>query len=372
MPVNELMERLGRYEQSDRKFVASGKLWPNGEFSVGYARVNEEVTAEENRSFHEGGRYLTGEELDARLAAMLELLDEVERFYSMHAQLACSGLSLSNVWNSHELLEKTKNGLKGLSGYGTKMLRSACYLLEQRLGNDDVVMVTLTVPRLDRVQRVRLAQGWGQLTSRLVQWLSRALVRAGRTPVVAGCVEVQTRRLKNSGEGYLHLHLVCPAHSNTGGVWAIQASALRTWWKQAIERVVGCTLTRLPRIETAIVEKSVEGYLGKYLSKGTGEELEAFIGDCGVEAVPGQWWFMSAPMREAVKSGMRSGKNAGALLDAAVNHLLEMGTGEGFEYIRHIDCLMGDRLVTVGYVGRLSPDLAQELRDMLEQLRDGG
>lgn len=122
----------------------------------------------------------------------------------------------------------------------------------------------------------------------------------------------------------------------------------------------------MPRVETAIVQKSVEGYLGKYLSKGTGDELAAFIGDLGESAVPGQWWLMSSRLREAVKSGTKQGTNAGSILDALVNYLLEQGDGEGFEYIRHIDCVMGDQAKTVGYVGRLDRSLADEVRAMLD------
>lgn len=360
-----MRERMGTYAARDRKWVASGRVWPNGEFSVGYARVGEESTFEDEWGWTNRSRGLTPDELDERLAATLEYLEAVEGFYSMHAELAASGLTLSNVWNSHKPAPASKNGLKGMTGYGTKMLRSACYLLEDRLGHDDCVMVTLTVPTLGREARRKLALEWGRLTNRLVQWLSRELVKAGRTPAIVGCVEIQTGRLEKYRQGYLHLHLVCPAHANTGGTWAVDAKKLRAWWANSLERVIGCKLPNLPRIETALVEKSVEAYLGKYLSKGTGAELEQFIGDLGENAVPGQWWFMSAPMREAVRSGTKSGRNAGELLDALVNHLLSQGTGEGFEYVRHIDCMLDGKPVTVGWVGRLSRELADEVRAML-------
>jgi len=123
----------------------------------------------------------------------------------------------------------------------------------------------------------------------------------------------------------------------------------------------------LPRVETAIVEKSVEGYLGKYLSKGTGDDLDAFIGDLGSDCVPAQWWFASAPMKAAIKRGTATGRNCGALLDSLVNHLLEEGTGSGFEYIRHVDCDFNGLPVTVGYVGRLSPELRAEVFVMLDK-----
>lgn len=362
---NTLRSGVGTYVQGRPIIAASGRLWPNGEFSLGYSRVGQESEEGQEWAWTAPERWLSSDELDARLEAMHELLDEMQNFYQKSGELAASGLTLSNVWNPHRQPTPTKNGLKGLTGHGAKMLRSACYLLEERLGKEDCVMVTLTVPTVDAAARRLLARRWGQITNRLVQYLSRELLRAGRTPAIAGCVEIQSRRLESSGQAYLHLHLVCPAHANTGGCWAVQAGALRTWWASCLERVIGCSLPSLPRVETAIVEKSVEGYLGKYLSKGTGEDLARFISDVGVEGVPGQWWFMSSSMRSAVAAGTKSGRNTGAILDCFVNHVLEDGTGEGFEYIRHIDCMMNGLPVTVGYVGRLSPALRDEVFRML-------
>jgi hypothetical protein len=54
-------------------------------------------------------------------------------------------------------------------------------------------------------------------------------------------------------------------------------------------------------------------------------------------------------------------------LDSLVNHLLEQGTGDGFEYIRHVDCDFNGLPVTVGYVGRLSPELRAEVFAMLDK-----
>lgn len=333
---------------------------------MGYAAVGDETTEREEWSWTGGTKGLSEEDLSVRLDYMDSWLDYQAAVCSLSAREALQILTLSNVSDSHKGLSRPPMGLKGLTSNGTKMLRSACYLLEERLGKEDCVMITLTVPTLGKEARRTLAQQWGKVINRLVQWLTRALVRAGRTPVIAGCVEIQTGRLERYRQGYLHLHLVCPAHSNVGGLWAIQANDLRTWWKQEIERTIGCELPHLPRVETAIVEKSVEGYLGKYLSKGTGEELGAFIGDLGADAVPAQWWFMSSPMKAAVRSATKSGANAGALLDSLVNYLLEDGDGTGFEYIRHIDCIIGNLPVTVGWVGRLSPGMREEVFAMLD------
>lgn len=362
---NKVRSHLGSYVSSSARMVPSARLWPNGEFSLGYARVGEEGAPEGEWRWTGGDKGLTESELDDRLECLAGWLDCVDQVYSVSGQLALRLLTLSSVPNSHKGNRPAKNGLQGMTGFGMKMVRSGCYLLEKKLGKDDCVMVTLTVPTLGRSDRQKLAQQWGQVTNRLVQYLSRALVKSGRPPAIIGCVEIQTARLEKYRQAYLHLHLVCPAHSNTGGVWAVKVEELVSWWQACLERTIGKELPHAPRVETAIVEKSVEAYLAKYLSKGSGEELAGFIADLGESAVPGQWWLASASMRAAIKSRTVSGRNAGAIIDALVNNLLEDSDGRGFEYIRHIDCLFGGRPITVGYVGRLSPELTADVLAMM-------
>lgn len=362
---NTLRRELGTYQRSAADVKPIGRIWPNGEFTLGFGVREEEGSVAEEWSWTGGHRGLTEDELDVRLEFLDGWLEVVASVYSVSARLASVYLTLSDTLNSHKPIERVKYGLKGLTGKGRKMIRSGAYLLEQALGRDDVVMITLTVPTLEREQRIEVARQWGKLTNRLVQYLTRELVRQGRAAAIVGCVEVQTGRLKKYSEGYLHLHLVCPAHSNAGRTWAIDASELRSWWRAAIERVIGVPLPYLPRVETAIVQKSVEAYLAKYLSKGSDEGMEEFVDDLGEDCVPGQWWFCSAHMRDVIRQRTLSGEACGALLESLIEHLLSVGDGEGFEYIRHVDRLADGKLKTCGWVGRLDPALRSEIELML-------
>jgi hypothetical protein len=353
----------GRSTETARRAV--GKIWPNGEFSLGYVMETEETGPYEDGWLGKPGPQEVLDEVDEVLC-QLELLDAGDGGVdSVHGLPCAVPLTLSDASNSHETPPRAKYGLQGLSAKGRKMIRSGSFLLEQKLGRHDCVMITLTVPTLGREARIAVARSWGILTNRLVQYLSRTLLSQGRPPAIIGCVEIQTARLRKYSEGYLHLHLICPAHSNRGKSWAVSASDLRAYWAESLERVIKSTLPCLPRVETAVVEKSVEAYLSKYLSKGSGEELAAYIEDLGEECVPGQWWFCSARMREAINDNTLAGANVGALLETMVEHLLEVGTGEGFEYIRHVDRPVGGHLVTCGWVGRLAPEMRRELDTML-------
>ena len=363
---NQTRQKLGTYQRSRRDERPVARIWPNGEFSLGYAPVGEEGEPDNEWGWTGGHRGLSEDELDARLEFLDGWLDTVASIYSVSGRLATIYLTLSNAHNSHKPTPRAKYGLNGLTGKGRKMIRSGAYLLEKKLGTGDVAMITLTVPTLPREDRIAVASQWGKLTNRLVQYLSRELISQGRSPVIVGCVEVQTGRLKKTSEAYLHLHLVCPAHGNRGKRWAIGAQALREWWQAALERVIGRPLPVMPRVETALVQKSVEAYLSKYLSKGGDDNLAAFVEDVGEDSVPGQWWICSAPMRAAIAENTMGGEAVGALLESLVLHLLEEGTGEGFEYIRHIDREVDGRLVTCGWVGRLSPSLYSDIVAMIE------
>ena len=367
MIKNDVRQAVGGYSSSKRTMSPSGRLWPNGEFTLGYSFDGEESDEVEDWAWTGGAGGLGSDELDERLVCLHGWLDCVQRVNEVDSAIALQILTLSNASYPETCKIPIKRGLKGLTGYGAKMIRSGCFLLEEKLGKEDCVMITLTVPTLSREDRRTLAQRWGLVTNELVKRLTLMLVKAERTPAIIGCVEIQTGRLEKFRQAYLHLHLVCPAHSNSGGQWAVDVHDLRTWWGKCLERHTGASLPHLPRVETAIVKKSVEGYLGKYLSKGTGDDLESFIEDLGSECIPAQWWFASAPMKAAIKRGTATGRNCGALLDSLVNHLLEEGTGAGFEYIRHVDCDFNGLPVTVGYVGRLDPKLRSEVFALLDK-----
>jgi hypothetical protein len=147
----------------------------------------------------------------------------------------------------------------------------------------------------------------------------------------------------------------------------VGVNRLRLWWKSALERVIGRTLECTPRVETAIVEKSVEAYLGKYLSKGSDDCLGQFVADLGYESVPGQWWFASAYLKAKIKAETLTGEAVSETLEAYINHTITAGSGAGFEWLRHVDLNIEGRLVTVGYVGRLDKQTKSDL-DLLMRL----
>jgi hypothetical protein len=305
---NNIRAAIGTTQTKKGAKSPSGQLWANGEFGLGYFTEYEETTRAEETNWY----LADGQEVDRQLTP-----EEVD------------SITLSDVPNSH------KHGLKGITGHGKRMVRNGCFLLEERLGTVDCALWTFTVPTLGKEARKTLAKNWGKLTNRLVQYLSRQLGRAGRPPAIIGCTEIQTARLKKYREGYLHLHLVCPLHSNNGGRFALDVDDVRAWFTNALVKFAETKLPTLPRVQVEQVRKSAESYMGKYLSKGGSEELAAYIEDLGVESVPGQWWFCSALMRDRIKKTTKTGRNCGIVLESVIQHTLSRGQ-ESLQVRRYI------------------------------------
>ncbi len=345
-----LRQRLGGTmgRTPDKKFY--GRIWPNGNFSLGTGPVGHDSLEADGADEIGIARFGDSGDLKAAVAA----------------------LTSSNALNSHSEAEPMpQRGLKGITGHGQQMLRSACYILERDYGKADLCFATLTVPTLSQSGRVRLAQNWSELVRQFLQFVSRRLAVAGRPTKVAGCTEIQTARLQARSEGYLHLHAVWPSHSNAASqLWAVEWSDLRDWWERALVRFSGEQLPHHPRVETAPVKKSAERYMGKYLSKGCGECLDEFIADLGEDSVPPAWWFMTADMRRQVKSEIAQGPNTGTILDAVIQTALEDGDLSIFEWVRPVMIQFTDRPVHIGWCGRLRADTRDDLLTLLSPLTD--
>lgn len=338
---NKLRKILGTKQTSSIDKVPSGTLWPNGEFGLGYAN---DLEHHETRNEWDWTDYCPVDE-SATPPPGIE-----------------SALILSDPSNSR------RRGLKGLSGYGARTLRSGAFLMEKKLGKDDVAFWTLTVPTLSLEARKTVAREWPDLVHRLMGQMSRMLERSGRSPAILGCTEIQSGRLEKYKEGYLHLHLICPLHANTAGLHAIEVDELRDWWKRAVERKIRMPLAQTPRVQVEAVRESVEAYLGKYLSKGDGDALEGFIEDLGEESVPATWWHATMLVKNVVKERTTRGGNTGAILEALIQQSFEDGNFEAFEFIRHVDLLWDGKEFTVGWYGKLRDDVSRDLQDMLAPL----
>lgn len=332
-PALTLRNALGGESTKERKRKPFLTLFPNGQFSLSYKySTDSESTSEDEEWKCVHGGVTRGPQ---RSAPDPNLVSTRE----------------SSQTESGRAKSTAKYGLKGISRYGCKMVRSAAWMLQKEYGRLGLTFMTLTVPALPHEERRLVALKWGEIMRQVVQKLSRLLQRAGQPKVVVSVTELQSARLKRYAQAYLHAHIVFPARARGSKDWVCDVSEFRTWYKALLERVIGRELSALPRVETKLVRKSVEGYLGKYMTKGS-EGMQGIIDDVGEDCVPGQQWNMSSLMRSLVKSQTVKSWEYGDLMQYHIERLVA-GDKDIPAYLKRVEIDIGGRVITTAWVGNL-------------------
>jgi len=337
--------------------VPVGRLWPSGDFSMGYRRVAGDARGRldlrsEKRRIDDGDycglpenyEYLGRGRVIRREPGMSA--SERAACDAFHRNVNAGGegeapLTLANARNSHTGIfcgypvslalslagwlalilprgHRPQYGLKGITGYGKKMVRSAATLIERWATRRRTTFCTISMPDLPQAQRVRLAEIWPEYLRQLIQFLARRLERQGLPPAICSVSEVQPKRLADGGSAYLHLHLIWPNHRAKCGSWAVSALEVRAWSEAFLKRNEIFPDGAWVRCNVQPVQKTASGYLSKYMSKG-GSDVAAMAQDLGWEAIPRQWWNMSKVARDMVKGELRHGDAVGRLILATVD-----------------------------------------------------
>jgi hypothetical protein len=368
-----------------------GTVWPSGDFSLGYRRLDwhgggrADFRSEVTRI--DDGDYVLGEGWEYHGNGHTTFDGTAVPSPSEHflwpdlattpsddtsvlwpdvpgeASWGEAALDLTSVPNSHKPPNRPeKYGKLGQTGYGKKMVRSACALLERRY-KGRLTFATVTMPNLPRELRRELALAWGEFVRQALQWLSRRLKSKGLPAAVCSVTEVQPKRLQAGNGGYLHLHMVWPNHKTGKGDWAIDCLEFRAWCESFLLRRGLLPDSEWVNVDTQRVTKSAAAYLSKYMSKG-GDILEAFAAENGWDAVPGQWWNLTKPLRNAVKREIIKGEDVGLYLENLIDYLFNTGDFSPFWAIRTVDMELDGRAVTVGYCGSLRADIVSDLLSM--------
>lgn len=359
-------------------YIPVGTVWPSGDFSVGSRRVDwygpydrDMRTIQEAYDESQAGQWTAGAQAQRALyggrpGGWLEALD-AEGFYSgpTGPEGAEAPLNLTDAPNSHNVVNRPeKYGKLGMTGYGKKMVRSACAILERRF-KGRLTFATVTMPTLSPEQRRQLAECWHEFVRQALQWLTRRLLRKRLPPTICSVTEIQPKRLLSGNGGYLHLHMVWPNLRMKEGWYSVDPKEFRAWCESfLLRRGLWCEGAWV-NVNTQKVEKSAAAYLSKYMSKG-GDTLAQFVAENGWSAVPGQWWNLTKPMRDAVKAEVVKGQAVGEWLNAMVDYALQFCDGSAFWSIRTVDMEYDGRFITVGYCGILK---AEHVRDVVDMVR---
>lgn len=331
--------------------VACGRIWPNGEFGLGYTKNKEQ--SDPFRPDRAGG--VSSEAMQREAARIV--------------QGGAEGLDLTSLRNSRKPPNRPESyGRKGLTGYGGKMVRNGGYVLQQRAPRRCLTFLTLTLPPMGPGAAQQVAESWGETVRLFLEWLGRCLCRQGLPKAVVSVTELQTERLRRSDAACLHLHAVFQGRM-AGKSWAVSPKMVRAWWLRRLSKVTGGRVESLNCCDMKPVEKDAGNYLSKYMSKGV-ESIESYAELVGWKAVPRQWWNMTAACRSLVKGQTLSGETVMSLLDEAVHAYYNSGIIEGFKFVRAIEVQATEvQSFVVGYWGKLTRESCADFRALAGMLK---
>lgn len=335
-------EKVSGLNSSGPNFYPSGTLWPHGEWSFGYGRDEPE-----SGEWHENP---------------LDVSPRAEERITAGGSAGALPLDLSDAPNSHN---RSKRGLNGITGYGQQMIKACGFLMGEKWPQHRKTLGTITLPPMSDQARREVVQAWPDLTRELLQWLSRRFERQGLPPVVCSVSEVQPERLTAQNEAYLHWHLLWLNLPGKSGNWAVDPCDLRAWLESVLCRKVPSYPGGFINVDVKRVRGEAARYLAKYMSKGK-QQVEEAVEDWGEDCCPSTWWNMTKPARDAVKAATHKGRAAGAILEVTLDHAWSAGIESTYEYIRHIEIEVANRMITVGWRGRFVKDVFERVRATLE------
>lgn len=351
------------------RIALTGRLWPSGDFSVGTKKIwlgdkPESKIREFNPDQYKGFAPPHTPTMDGISRWITTPCARVKIYRDMQEAWENPGLiedtepplDLTDGRNPHKPKNRPESyGRLGMTGYGKKMVRSACAILERRY-KGRLTFATVTMPTLPPEMRIALAECWPEFLRQALQWLSRKLDSQRLPKAVCSVSEVQPNRLKAGNGGYLHLHMVWPNHKMRKGHFAIDVIEFRTWCESFLIRNGLWVEGSWVNIDTQPVEVSAAAYLSKYMSKG-GDVLDLFVAENGWSACPGQWWNLTKPLRDKVKAELLEGTRIGELLQMAIDYAFQCDDFTHFWSVQNVDLEFDGRFVTVGWCGILKDEV---------------
>ena len=314
-----------------------GRVWPNGEFTVGYAPAG-------------------GKEKESTWAEWLEE--------------AVNPLGLSNVPNSHSPVDvsQPKRGQRGITGHGRRMLRNSVELMQRHYGRGNLSFCTLTLPEVSFEQAWLIASDWSRIVRVFFQKLGRYMKRIGLPDTYASCTEMQSRRVKAENHPALHLHFVVVGKRSGEKSWAMTPGELRWLWASVLGPL-------LPQVgfwgaveNMEAIRKDASAYMAKYMSKGTGV-LEGLSSEGTGWHLPTSWYSVSRRLRKYVNDHIRVDSD---FVESVEKACRDSSCRDWFEYVcqGEVEGMSGPG--PHWFAGRLKAEVMEALIEIWSTERDIG
>lgn len=347
-----------------REKTISGKIYPDKSFSIGLCkkttirdedkRYEIELSKDEEKDYGAIADWLTG---TTQVCGKFQSVSESPLF------IKSSKLSRD---------KRGSYGSNGITGFGRKVVKNTCILLERKYGRRRLGFVTCTLPNLPVALHHRINGVWGEVVRRFYQKLRRQLEKVSKPFIYTGVTEIQEKRFHSTGVPAPHLHFVYVCRSGNSGRYWLYVCQIHRAWNEAIREGIGVcgypfTMSQLPgwgSVHCKTVRKSAAAYLGKYLSKG-GKVLES-MKEAGWTEFPRQWWTACKLCKKMFKESIiRMDANfAYSLLLQIKDYILE-GT---VTWARYVVVEIGGEPRIMGVVGTLSDQAYQDINPHLNHV----
>lgn len=289
-------------EECARKFRRyRGRIFPDGSFSLGFCKADKKSEKEclydiAHSLQYEVHKYYKWSYRGREEKTLIEWRDSADWWADEK-----NPMGLSNEPNSHSPRKpKVRRGLKGISHYATRMVKSGAAVLQQKYGRKRLGMLTCTLPCEIGSARPEL---WSELVRQFIQETKRRLLRAGGSGHIVGCVEIQEERFEGKGEVCPHLHLIFESHK---GDWKyyLDKVEIRKLWEHLLGVVLGEEIEELAKTTRATtrieaIKKDARQYIGKYLSKGS-KTTKKIIEVGKQDFLPSCWWVCTNKLRKYI------------------------------------------------------------------------
>jgi len=343
-----------------RHKVPCGRVWPNGEFGLSWQYKDEEIDTP--RTERAGG-------VSLEHMRLMSLILVFEREY-----LKAVAVAILYPWlvKSPKSAQRPETyGRKGLTPYGSKVVRNGAFLLQEKYGKGRLSFATFTLPPLGQTDLGVVAARWGYLLKTLLQALRRMLRARSLPESIVLVTELQPHRLESRDLGALHVHLVFVGRHQRSA-WEYTPFQYKSAWLRLISNILDKPLDCYPCENVQRVEKDASNYLSKYMSKGAGDIAE-YADIEGWDKVPRQWWSATQSIKKAVKKRTISGEQSSQILDAMLHNYWEKGgvpNTDGVVFSRPITIKATKyQDLVIGYFGKIDRSTYFDLYELSASYR---
>lgn len=307
----------------------SGALWPNGEFTVGYAPC--------------GGleRELTAEEWAAKSVPPI-------------------GLAMPANSHTGSDVVPAPRGTGGLTSYGRRLVRNSVEMMERAYGATNLSFVTLTLPKLEYEEYWNVSSNWSQICRVYYQAVGRMLGRKLLPPWYVGVTELQPGRTQREEVPALHIHHLCVGRRRNEKGWRVKPAEYRELWQRAVSPYLfnEYDWSACERVEG--IRYTAAGYISKYMSKGDDGAVSLPRTGTGW-SLPTAWYNVSLRLKRRVVEKVRR--------DPRLLEYIECAARDGslerecdYFYAGTIEAMSGTG--PHYFVGRIKKDAMEQLIDV--------